>query len=219
MDNQQLSIMTQDKVEEKHTTLHIIYNNECVDWGIRDIFDTNKYNKFIGITYSVDPNFVNKYLSDFDESVIVIGLPSEKLQYDVNQMAKNIQETVKNILRSDSIIFYEALSLENKRRLANKNIDIKIPLGYSIHSKFYLLKNTLNNETRIILGSANLTDRAFNKNVAQFENILIFDNNLLFDIYQDYYEKDISSILTNYFPKELMVINSKRFKNKDIIGD
>lgn len=74
-----------------------------------------------------------------------------------------------------------------------------------IHDKIYLLKNSKNNETRIITGSANFTYNAF-FNSKQFEDIRIEDNNEgLYNIYSKRF-KQIYKYTLDFIPE--------RFKHK-----
>jgi phosphatidylserine/phosphatidylglycerophosphate/cardiolipin synthase-like enzyme len=74
------------------------------------------------------------------------------------------------------------------------------------------LKNTRTGDNRLIMGSANLSNQAFNPNTNQFENIHIFDNTEMTDIYEEYYTERLLPILSDYMPKELLEINKKRIK-------
>ena len=68
-----------------------------------------------------------------------------------------------------------------------------------------------------MIGSANLSEQAFNKHSNQFETLYIIDNHPVYNLYLDYYKNTLSPILINYLPKELLDINVKRLKkyNKD----
>ncbi len=194
-------------------TLHIVHDGKVrEDMSIEEIFDSDKYNQFTGVTFSVSPNFINQYLQDFEEVTIVVGIPEQRVQVAVNEAAKNLQGKVRSILDNDPVELYQGLSTQIKKKLVEKSIKLYIPLGYVIHSKFYLLKNTETGDTRLIMGSANLSDQAFNSATNQFENIHIFDNTPMTAIYEDYYLEKMIPILSDYMPKELLAINKKRIK-------
>lgn len=55
----------------------------------------------------------------------------------------------------------------------------------------------------MIFGSANLTNTAFNNAVHQYEDIMVFDNNLMFDIYIKRFQH-IYSITEDYVPGEVI---------------
>ncbi|WP_353936933.1 restriction endonuclease PLD domain-containing protein [uncultured Sneathia sp.] len=116
------------------------------------------------------------------------------------------------------IELYEELDIDVKEKISKKEMEVLISNVYIIHSKFYLLWND-NGDNRIILGSANLSNQAFNDNTNQFENIVVYDNSKLFDEYKKYYDLNLSKILHSYFPQELLKINTKnvlKLKEADV---
>lgn len=194
-------------------TLHIVHNGEVKEtMTIEEIFDNEKYNHFTGVTFSVSPHFINTYLQGFSEVNIVVGIPEQRVQTAVNEAAKNLQAQVRRILDNEATELYQGLSTQIKRKLAEKSVNLSVSLGYVIHSKFYLLKNTQTGEHRLIMGSANLSNQAFNPNTNQFENIHIFDNTEMTDIYEKYYTEKLIPVLSEYMPSELLAINKKRVK-------
>lgn len=126
-------------------------------------------------------------------------------------MAKNIQSQFARDLSLEAVELYQDLNTSVKDKLDKKKMEVKVPTPFTIHSKFYLLENS-EGENRIILGSANLSNRAFDKKIPQFENILIFDNSPLYEIYLDYFEEDLSPILSDYFPSEVLKLNAREIK-------
>ncbi|MDD6919168.1 phospholipase D family protein, partial [Anaerococcus sp.] len=201
-----------DLTENKRESLHICKDNKKVDMSIEEIFDHEKYDSILAVTYSISTTFLNKYIKDFDKVEIVVGINEDKVQQSANLFAKKLKAQIKEVLKNTSIKTYQGLDMDMKRKLAEKSFEVKIPFGASIHSKFYLLENRENGHNRVILGSCNLSEMAFQKTTSQYENIIIYDDSELFDIYKDYYES-FSEILTNYFPKELMLTNKKKLEN------
>ena len=194
-------------------TLHIVHNGIVKEeMSIEEIFDSEKYDHFTGVTFSVSPNFMNKYLQGFEEVNIVVGIPEQHVHTAVNEAAKNLQAQVRRILDNEATELYQGLSTQIKKKLAEESVNLSVPLAYVIHSKFYLLKNTRTGDNRLIMGSANLSNQAFNPNTNQFENIHIFDNTEMTDIYEEYYTERLLPILSDYMPKELLEINKKRIK-------
>lgn len=199
-------------------TIHILKDGEEVNLEIGEIFDSKKYDNLLAVTYSVSPSFVNQYLMDFDNVEIVIGIDNNEIKKSMNELAKHLKDNILKQIRGESIKFYEELNIESKYKLGRGNLKIRVSTSYIIHSKFYLLWND-SGDNRLILGSANLSNRAFDKDSSQFENIIIFDNSNLFDIYKDYYKDNISRVLSDYIPKELYRINAKNFKGVESIND
>lgn len=61
------------------------------------------------------------------------------------------------------------------------------------------IRNTKTGETRLIVGSANLSHQAFDKRRNQFEDILIFDHSNLYQEFRKHFEQDILSVVSDYF--------------------
>lgn len=194
------------------STLHITHNGNVVNLGISEIFDYNKYNHFIGVTFSISPTFMNDYLCNFDKLEITVGIQEDRVQQGANLAAKNIASKIIRDLVNESSELYSGLTTDFKKKINNKAVELFVPLAHSIHSKFYLLENDVSKDTRIILGSANLSERAFNSTYNQFENIIIFDNDPLYHVYLAYYLNILRPVTTNYFPKELLLINTKKLR-------
>lgn len=193
------------------SSLFTICNNKKVELSIEEIFDYNKYSKFIGVTYSISPEFINEYLQNFDNSIIVVGIYDDFMKSAANQMAKNIQAQFSRDVSLEAVNLFQNLSTSSKVKINNKKIEVRVPTPYTIHSKFYLLEND-DGDNRIILGSANLSYQAFDKKIPQFENIIIFDNHPLYDLYKSYFENDLKPLLGEYFPSEVLKINSREIK-------
>lgn len=196
----------------KANTLHITQNGKVVDLSIDQIFDCQKYNQFIGITFSISPSFMNNYLSGFEKLELIVGIQEKRVQEGANIAAKAIASKITRDLNNEPAELYNGLTTDFRKKIDKKTVELFVPLTHSIHSKFYLLEDNKTKETRIILGSANLSEHAFNNTYNQFENIIIFDNDPLYDIYLEYYRNNLRPVTTNYFPKELLVINAKKLK-------
>ncbi len=201
-----------DFIEDRRGSLHICKDNKKVDMTIEEIFNHEKYDSILAVTYSISTTFLNKYIKEFNKVEIIVGINEDKVQHSANLFAKKLKAQIKEVLKNTSIKTYQGLDMDMKRKLEEKSFEVKVPFGASIHSKFYLLENRESGHNRIILGSCNLSEMAFQKTTSQYENIIIYDDSELFDIYKDYY-KSLADITTNYFPKELMVANKKKLEN------
>ncbi|MFP4854743.1 phospholipase D family protein, partial [Paraburkholderia sp. BR14264] len=99
---------------------------------------------------------------------------------------------------SERINIFNSLSDEVKENIRSNNYSIRYPhQGNPIHSKIYLLQGA--EATRVIVGYANFTETAFN-NRKQFEEILVFDNSPLYEIYENRF-KDIYNQTVDYIPE------------------
>ena len=190
--------ITEEKTEivnlEKEKTLFITLDDERRDLKIEEIFDVSKYNKIKAVTYSVDESFLNNYFSGFSEVELIIGIPDSKVQARGYNAVKNILNFNNQISKEEQINFFEKLSRKNQNHIMERKWKLKVPFKVSIHEKFYLLEGE-NEETRLIVGSANLSNQAFSDKSNQFENIMIFDNSKIFSDYSKHFDSLSSSCI------------------------
>lgn len=185
-------------------TLNIIKNNESnPNLTIPEIFDTSRYSKFQGVTFSAGGSFIQKYFKDFESFDLILGIQEEKHQQALSaslDVINNLKANIAKQMADEPISFFQKLTIDIQKKFLNHNFELSVPIANTIHSKFYLLSSET--ENRLIVGSANLSDQAFNEHSNQFENILIFDNHPLFDEFQKYFD-ELKTTTTNYFPKSL----------------
>lgn len=192
-------------------TLFTILNGERVDLEIEEIFDSNRFYEIKAVTFSAEESFLNKYLTLFKSVDLIIGIQDTDVQARglkaLKNETKNLIESQKRIIKKEQIRFFENLSRENQENFINERWKLKVPINSTIHSKFYLLKNDF--ETRLILGSANLSFQAFSNSRNQFENIVIFDNSELFFQFEKYFS-EINATCTDFITSAL----KKKAQNK-----
>lgn len=187
---------------DKPDTRLTIYNNQIKnDMSVNEIFDSKKYSKLIAVTYSASPAFINRYLTGFKQLDIVIGANDQIAQKVSNSLVQNTINNIIRIQKGDSIKDFMKLNPQMQERMF-KTFNEYVPVRSVIHSKFYLLSDDKEEQTRLILGSANLSTQAFSKDTAQFENVIILDNNQLFQIFKEHYHEQLKPHLVSYFPKE-----------------
>ncbi|WP_300409150.1 restriction endonuclease PLD domain-containing protein [Lagierella sp.] len=218
MELENLNLFNEINENNKVDTVHIIKDEKEADLTIEEIFNKDKFDHFIGVTYSISPNFVNEYLKDFKTVEIVIGIDNEGVKSSINELAKHLKDNILKQIQGDPIKFYEDLNKVSKYKLDKGHLKFWVSTTHIIHSKFYILWND-EGENRLVLGSANLSNRAFDRESYQFENVVILDDSELFNIYLNYYKNNLSKVLSDYIPKELKRINAKNFKNVDKIED
>lgn len=76
----------------------IILNNQ-VEEGLEigSIFDSEKYDIFKGVTFSIDQKFAEKYLSNFKETTVVVGIQDSDVQErGLSLEQKQIKQLVDN---------------------------------------------------------------------------------------------------------------------------
>lgn len=182
----------------------IILNNQVVEGlEIGSIFDSEKYDIFKGVTFSIDQKFTEKYLSNFKETTVVVGIQDSGVQErGLSLEQKQIKQLVDNtkVLSSGlPIKMFENFSRSIQDRILEDSYQLRIPLSKTIHTKMYLLKNSESGNTRLIIGSANLSNQAFSNTTPQLELLEIRDNSELFSEYENYFDTEIISETVDFF--------------------
>nr|WP_295974228.1 phospholipase D family protein [uncultured Bacillus sp.] len=98
------------------------------------------------------------------------------------------------------IELFQSLPEDIQELLKQERYQIRYSKKYNpIHSKLYLMDGL--KDTRVMVGSANFTDTAFSQR-KQFEELLVFDNSPLFDIYSQRFQ-DIYRHTVDYIPEKI----------------
>lgn len=178
--------------------LHIVKNGQSIDCSLQEIFDSSMFNELYAITYVSSAKFFSRVVKNFVKVQFVLGIPDTGV---LNQFATNVEKFI-NV--EERIRFWNELDEEIKGKFQDEQITLRFttfgspPL--SIHSKIYLLANHDNDTYRVIIGSANLTENAF-QSKRQFEEIMIFDDKPLYDVYFARF-KEIYAKTVDYIPDE-----------------
>ena len=160
-------------------TTFCIHNGQIEEMNTFDIFDYRKYDHFYGVTYSASRSFIIKYLFYYRLINLIVGIPRDYVQ-------KEVQQTFEDINR-----YYKI----NNKKIADINLqhdflgaEMLVPPRGVIHSKIFLLSNERLNNYRVITGSANLSQAAFSNNKDQFEDIVVSDSKKDYDLYFKRYQ-------------------------------
>ena len=78
-----------------------------------------------------------------------------------------------------------------------------MPIHGVIHSKIYLLLNSVTGSTRVVTGSANLSEAAFYNSKDQYEEIIVSDLKSDYEKYMKRYKEDILPNTMPYLPKDV----------------
>lgn len=159
-------------------TTCVVMNGECVNMTWAELFDSKKYNQLSCVTYVSSASFLSKSIKGFDKVELIIGIEKPDVK-------KAIAENLRAKIFQSGTSFFEDLSDDDKQRVVDNRLNVRFANPDCIvHSKFYLLSNSNNSSTRLIFGSANLTNTAFSNAVSQYEDIMVFDNDSCYDIYK-----------------------------------
>lgn len=195
-------------LEEKNYK-SILLNGETVPNNFV-LFDSQKYTKCYGCTYSVTPSAIKRYLSNFQEVSLIVGIGDLEIQSKAKSeidlqnylVSTNIQNGIDFWSESDDCLKTKIM----EKRFHFYGVNPVTP----IHSKFFLLENPDTKEKRIILGSANLTERGLLKNTTQYEDIFVWegDDSFVQKLFDTKYRRFHSELI----PETLPYIDEKLIK-------
>ena len=81
----------------------------------------------------------------------------------------------------------------------------------------YLFKNSKSGDTRLIIGSANLSNQAFSNTTPQLELLEIRDNSELFSEYENYFDTEIISETVDFFGNSVRKRRNQKLKKKRLM--
>lgn len=195
------------------TRFHVVYNSqESPRLTVRQIFDTRKYTQFLGVTGKLSPDFVNDNLANFVKTEIVVGSPEERERHSAAEMVTKV--ALANALlaaanRKPAKLF-QALNSDLQLAVLGGVFKVETAPTQAIHSRFYLMTNPDTHDTRLVLTTADLTEEAFDPDHNQFEEILIFDNQPLYDNLLVHFKTDIKPVVRPFFSTQLLKAAQKQ---------
>jgi len=205
---EQISLLEQIDDNTTKNYLCIVKDDKIVDMTFKEIFDANAFDEFYAVTYVSSPAFFSKVVKDFKKVKFIIGIDDSEY---LSSFTSGIEKFVDIKGR---IGFWNDLQKEVKEKICDESISIRFTLDAPIHSKIYLLNNSETGFKRVVIGSANLTEKAF-INKKQYEDIIIFDNDVeKYDLYYNQRFKPLFEAGVNYIPD---IIRKKYLKNPSVI--
>lgn len=194
--------------------INIIYNNQSKQMTLDQIFDAEKYPQLMGVTGQISPEFINKHLAHFVQVEIAIGsLPNYHHYTSMENVTKDaLANALLNTANKESIKLFQSLSSQLQLAALAGVLKLEIAPTQVIHSRFYLLGNPATKETRVILGSVDLTEPSFDVNANRFEEVMVFDNSPLYENLLSHFKKDLRPVLQPYFTNELLKVAEKQLK-------
>lgn len=194
--------------------INIIYNNQSKQMTLDQIFYAEKYPQLMGVTGQISPEFLNKHLAHFVQVEIAIGsLPNYHHYTSMENVTKDaLANALLNTANKESIKLFQSLSSQLQLAALAGVLKLEIAPTQVIHSRFYLLGNPATKETRVILGSVDLTEPSFDVNANRFEEIMVFDNSPLYENLLSHFKRDLRPVLQPYFTNELLKVAEKQLK-------
>ncbi len=193
------------KDHKKTPFLHVIHNEKVVEgYDYQTIFDNHRYDEIIGTSYSVGHSMIKNVINNFKLVDFIIGISDQNYHYNIHSYLLKEQFKTKYIDASPITLFTD-LNANQKDKIINHQIQLNYPKPATpIHCKFYLLRNSISKENRLIFGSANLSTQAFSNEIKQFEDVMIFDNHPLFEIFLSRYQNIKEQYTDNFIPESLL---------------
>lgn len=189
--DEQINLFATDE-EQAARYLHVVHNGVVKDSTPKELFDAIRFSRLRVVSFVASPKFVFTMTKEFDEVHLVFGIEdghvagafTAGLQSIVAideriQLVQNLPETIQERIKTEK---YQI-------RYSKRNDPI--------HSKIYLLDGK--EDTRVMIGSANFTEQAFTER-KQYEELIVMDNDPLFDIYQSRFN-EIYSETVDFVPE------------------
>lgn len=205
-DQKQIDLSVFIKKDAVENYCHVVINGKSVDKTYSDLFDYDKYNQMYAATYVSSPQFFSKIVESFEKVQIVLGIDKE----EVNEA---FAEGTSEIILNKGVEFFKSMNKRAKDMVVENNLDIRYAdVGNIIHSKLYLLDNDRTGAKRVIIGSANLTESAFSNKISQYEEVLVFDDNEIYETYLRRF-RILQHKAVDYIPKKII----KQYKDEQVI--
>ena len=143
--------------------------NQRFDWDI--VF--GGYNKLRVITYSASVPALVRVLNDYNYAEFECVFGSEKVLHGLSDIMA-FQKVVTEETRIAIMGLGDVRMVDILQHISDGTAHFRVMRKSVAHSKIYLLSNNADNSTRVIVGSANLSEQAFSGK--QSETLVKFDN-------------------------------------------
>ena len=183
--------------------LSILYNDVKYKGDISTLFDSNKFDEIYICTFVSSPKYFFTKTKEYKKIELLLGIEdntnADKFLFDPKYTSD----------------FFQSLPDETIKKIIDKSINIRYTRpGTTIHSKIYLQRDSNTNSARVMIGSANYSNKAFS-NSNQFEELLVYDsdyNSKITEFYMQRYN-DIKENTLDFVPKYLRKkLNQKELK-------
>lgn len=188
--------------------IHIVFNGqETPPMKISQLFDARRFNRLTAVTGDVTADFFNRYLSNFIKVELALQTPkaSDAKTADEVITKEALANALLAVANKRPAKLFEGLTSSNQANVLSGLFTVEMSPVQALHSRFYLLSNHETHDTRVILGSIDLTADSFDKDRNQFEEVLVFDNDIrLLQNLSEHFKKDIRPVLRPYFTDNLL---------------
>lgn len=180
--------------------LGILYNNEPYGGSVEELFEPSSFDQIYVCTFVSSPKYFFTQTKPYKKTELLLGIEdsvnAQRFVFDPDFTSE----------------FFSSLDKQSVEKIAKGQIEIRFTnIGTTIHSKIYIQKDSHSGRTRVMVGSANYSAKAFGSN-NQYEELLVYDsdfNQPLCDYYMERYQK-IREDTLDFVPKHM----KKRLKKE-----
>ena len=175
-------------------TTYCLHNGKEENMTPFEIFDWRKYDTLHAVTFSCSKKFIWKYFLYYRQVDLTVGISNYSMQHTMQLALNQLNEYYKNG-------YSNPLSSDIKSEYGGATL--RVPIHGVIHSKIYLLLNSVTGSIRVVTGSANLSEAAFYNSKDQYEEIIVSDLKSDYEKYMKRYKEDILPNTMPYLPKDV----------------
>lgn len=207
---------TEIETSSANKRIHVVHNHQNQTMSISEIFDAQTYPQLTAVTGQLSAAFLNRYLNEFVQLEIALGSPSSPHHYtSMETITKDALATAMlAVANKEATRLFLQLSSQLQVMALAGVLKVEMAPAQAVHSRFYLLANPQTGQTRVVLGSIDLTEPSFDPNYNRFEEVLVFDNDPLYDNLLQHFKLDLRPVLVSYFSNHLLTMAENQLKER-----
>ena len=201
--------------------IHVVHNHQNQAMTIKEIFDAATYPQLTAVTGQLSAGFLNKYLSDFVQHELALGQPQGPHHYtSMETITKDALTTAMlAVANKEATKLFLRLSSQLQMMALAGILKVEVAPTQALHSRFYLLSNPQSQHTRVVLGSVDLIEPAFDPEYNRFEEVIVLDDDPLFANLLEHFKLDLRPVLVPYFSNQLLTTAENQLKEQKKAGE
>lgn len=201
--------------------IHVVHNHQNQAMTIKEIFDAATYPQLTAVTGQLSAGFLNKYLSDFVQLELALGQRQGPHHYtSMETITKDALTTAMlAVANKEATKLFLRLSSQLQMMALAGILKVEVAPTQALHSRFYLLSNPQSQHTRVVLGSVDLIEPAFDPEYNRFEEVIVLDDDPLFANLLEHFKLDLRPVLVPYFSNQLLTTAENQLKEQKKAGE
>lgn len=201
--------------------IHVVHNHQNQAMTIKEIFDAATYPQLTAVTGQLSAGFLNKYLSNFVQLELALGQPQGPHHYtSMETITKDALTTAMlAVANKEATKLFLRLSSQLQMMALAGILKVEVAPTQALHSRFYLLSNPQSQHTRVVLGSVDLIEPAFDPEYNRFEEVIVLDDDPLFANLLEHFKLDLRPVLVPYFSNQLLTTAENQLKEQKKAGE